>query len=111
MNVINRVDTGAFTGQYSNGQSGWCAKSGDWFPLTGALTSENAITFTVKWKNSSTDCNSTAVWTGNKKDKLIKTKWVLTSSTRDPVTGSDTFTRDCQCRRCPEPEVKSKTNN
>lgn len=106
MNVITQTDNVAFKGQYSNGQSGWCAKPDEWFPLKGALTSNGSITFTVEWKNMTKDCDSTTIWTGKKVNKSIKAKWVLTSSKDDPITGSDTFTRKCLCDTCPEPNSK-----
>ncbi len=104
MYITQESKKGRLTGDFANGQAGWCAKPEQWFPLTGHMIGDNALTFTVNWQNDSQDCQSYTVWDGEIKDGILYTNWVLTSTNGGKTYhGEDTFYRECKCRHCPTP--------
>jgi len=100
MNVTGGTNT-TFTGQYSNGASGWCAQPNDWYSLNGNIIAPQAgipdVEFTVNWNDGPIKCNSTTVWKGYYNVGSIKTDWTLTynDGSKPPIKGKDTFTREC----------------
>jgi len=85
---------GLLTGAYINRAAGYQCQNTP-YPVTGWVYG-TAITFTTKWKNSTESCNSITAWTGFLYQGQIKTLWQLvingSSSTRQIIQGSDTFT-------------------
>lgn len=96
---IEDVDSeGLITGYYINRASGFGCQNTP-YPVTGwVLPGTNTITFTVKWENTTQNCQSLTAWTGffSADGQTITTLWQLvvngTTSTGQILKGSDTFT-------------------
>lgn len=100
---IEDIDSeGGITGFYVNRATGFnCI--GTPYPVTGwVLDGTNTITFTVKWENTSENCQSLTSWTGffSSDGQTITTLWQLVSNgatkSSQILTGSDSFTRVAQ---------------
>jgi hypothetical protein len=93
--VIQSVGAdGSVTGTYANNAPGYkCA--GVAFPLVGWMDGTR-ISYTVRWKNASVDCNSITSWTGYFNDGRLGVQWVVTFDEYGAPTirtGSDSYTR------------------
>ena len=97
---ILTIDTigadGQFEGEYVNNAAGFGCK-GTPYAVVGWLN-DNAIGWSVNWKETSEDCKSVTSWSGViLSPTLIETIWSLgyTSSDHGPrvMTGSDYFSR------------------
>jgi Avidin family len=82
---------GIFRGVYINHASGFACQ-GTPYDLTGIVRG-NHIAFTVVWNNFVQNCNSETFWHGHIEGKTIRTRWVLYTQGKVPVTlrGTDIF--------------------
>lgn len=100
---IEDIDSeGGITGIYINRAAGFGCQNTP-YPLTGwVLENTNTITFTVKWENTSANCQSLTAWTGffSSDCQTISTLWQLvvngTTSTNQILKGADNFSRVTQ---------------
>lgn len=82
---------GQISGQYVNRASGSGCQNTP-YPVIGWLYG-TAITFTVKWQNSSQSCNSITSWAGFFANGRINTQWELVVNGSTQIQrGSDVFT-------------------
>jgi len=96
---IEDIDSeGLITGLYVNQAAGFSCQ-GTPYPVTGwVLAGTNTITFTVKWENTTQNCQSLTAWTGffSSDGQTMTTLWQMvvngTTSTSQIYQGSDTFT-------------------
>lgn len=86
--------TGQITGYYINKAPGFSCQNTP-YAVTG-WTYSNTITFSVRWDNTSQNCNSQTAWTGFVSQGKIITLWQLvTTSMTNPnqiLKGEDIFT-------------------
>ncbi|HEX2094325.1 MAG TPA: avidin/streptavidin family protein [Longimicrobiaceae bacterium] len=92
---IEDIDSeGKLTGFYINRAQGYRCQNTP-YPVTGWVLGNN-ITFTVKWENTSENCQSLTAWAGYLgRDLRITTRWYLTYQNQI-TTGTDIFTRTAQ---------------
>jgi hypothetical protein len=86
--------SGMFTGYYINRASGTGCQNTP-FPVVGWVIG-NAISFTVRWANSSINCSSVTGWTGNisRDGATITTSWYLAvNGSTSLMNGQDVFRR------------------
>ncbi len=87
---------GALRGTYTNQAAGFDCKNVP-FDTTGWVVGD-FITFQVRWKNASKDCNSLTGWTGFVSAGKLNTQWDLVytdANTHKPtiLQGKDNFTK------------------
>jgi hypothetical protein len=87
---------GVLRGTYTNQAAGFDCKNIP-FEATGWVAGD-FITFQVKWKNATKDCNSLTAWTGYYSAGTLYTKWDLVyvdATTKKPtlLEDKDSFTK------------------
>lgn len=94
--ITDVSDEGLITGWYVNNAPGFSCQ-GTPYPLTGwMLFGTNTVTFSVKWENTSANCQSLTTWAGTFTSMMstITTTWLLVQNNQPtPMQGQDTFTR------------------